>query len=77
MEIPKSVNFTNQLFSNKSSNKSADFFYVITFTCIPIVFGTYFMNQIIKYLKEKPPNQKTLLDGHNVQLFAARLLLVG
>ena len=75
MEIPKSVNFTNQLLLNKNSIKLVDAFYVITFTLIPILFGTYFMNQIIIYLKEKPLNQKTLLDGHNVQVFAAWIII--
>ena len=75
MEKPTSVNCTNQHFSNMNSKTLGDIFYVIAFTCIPILFGTYFMHQIIIYLKEKPPNQKTLLDGHNVQLFVSWIII--
>ena len=46
-----------------------------TFNCVPNLFGTYFLYHIIQYLKEKAPNQKTLLDGHYVHLFASWIII--
>ena len=76
MEVQKSVNITSQYVLNtRSRPSSSDILYVIAFTCIPSIFGTYFMHQIITYLKQKPLNQKTLLDGHNVQVFASWIII--
>ena len=75
MEVQKSVNITSQYVLSTRSTSSSDILYVIAFTCIPSIFGTYFMHQIITYLKQKPLNQKTLLDGHNVQVFASWIII--
>ena len=76
MEVPKSENITSQhVLSTRSTPSSSDILYSIAFTCIPSIFGTYVMYQIITYLKQKPLNQKTLLDGHNVQVFASWIII--
>ena len=76
MESAYCVNTTNQYLLNSMKTTTwKDVLYTIAFTCIPSIFGTYFMHQVIIYLKQKPPNQKTLLDGHNVQLFASWIII--
>ena len=34
-----------------------------------LILSIYLMYQVIKYLREKPPNTQTLLDGLYVQMF--------
>ena len=75
MEVPKSENITSHHVLSTRSTPSSDILYSIAFTCIPSIFGTYFMYQIITYLKQKPLNQKTLLDGHNIQVFASWIII--
>lgn len=77
MEVTQGLNFTNQTFFNQTMAMTSftvtviDYFTSIFFIWIPNLFGTYLYYQIINYLIEKAPNQKTLLDGHYVQLFAS------
>ena len=47
-------------------NLMASFLFVWIFNA----FGVYLIMFIIKYLREKPPNLQTLLDGFYIQLFA-------
>ena len=79
MEVTQGLNFTNQTFSNQTmamtSFTVADYFASIFFIWIPNLFGTYLYYHIINYLIEKVPNQKTLLDGHYVQLFASWIIM--
>ena len=37
---------------------------------IVLILSTYLMYQVIKYLREKPPNTQTLLDGLYIQMFS-------
>ena len=37
---------------------------------IVLIISTYLMYQVIKYLREKPPNTQTLLDGLYIQMFS-------
>ena len=61
MESQNSVNITNQYrLNSKKTITLTDIYYSIAFTCFPSIFGTYFMHQVIIYLKQKTPNQKTL-----------------
>ena len=79
MEVTQELNFTNQTFSNQTmamtSLTVADYFESIFFVWIPNLFGSYMYYQIMQYLIEKAPNQKTLLDGHYVQLFASWIIM--
>ena len=34
-----------------------------------VILGTYLYSQVIRYLKDKPPANQTLLDGIYIQLF--------
>ena len=36
---------------------------------IVLILSIYLMYQVIKYLREKPPNTQTLLDGLYIQMF--------
>ena len=80
MEVTQELNFTNQTFSNQTMKMTtsltfADYFESIFFTWIPNLFGSYLYYQIMQYLIEKAPNQKTLLDGHYVQLFGSWIIM--
>ena len=35
-----------------------------------LILSIYLMYQVIKYLREKPPNTQTLLDGLYIQMFS-------
>ena len=37
---------------------------------IVLILSIYLMYQVIKYLREKPPNTQTLLDGLYIQMFS-------
>ena len=37
---------------------------------IVLIISIYLMYQVIKYLREKPPNTQTLLDGLYIQMFS-------
>ena len=79
MEVTQGLNFTNQTFSNQTMAMTSftviDYFASIFFIWIPNLFATYLYYQIINYLIEKAPNQKTLIDGHYVQLFASWIIM--
>ena len=38
------------------------------------IYGVYLVSLIIKYLREKPPNLQTLLDGFQIQFFVSWIL---
>ena len=63
MEDFKTYNNCN---STSFGNLMASFLFVWIFNA----FGVYLIMFIIKYLREKPPNLQTLLDGFYIQLFA-------
>ena len=79
MEVTQGLNSTNQTFPNQTmavtSFTVTDYFISIFFIWIPTLFGSYMYYQVINYLIEKAPNQKTLLDGHYVQLFASWIII--
>ena len=41
----------------------------VLFWLVILILSVYLMYQIIKYLREKPPNAKTVLDGLYIQMF--------
>ena len=43
--------------------------FLVLFWLIILLLSIYLMYQIIKYLREKPPNTQTLLDGLYIQMF--------
>ena len=43
--------------------------FLVLFWLVILILSIYLMYQIIKYLREKPPNTYTLLDGFYVQMF--------
>ena len=79
MEVTQELDSTNQNFSNQTIATTSwtvyHYFESIFFVWIPNIFGIYWYYQIINYLIEKAPNQKTLLDGHYVQLFASFIIM--
>ena len=79
MEVIQGPNVTNQtLFNQKMSVTNftmINYFEKLFLLWIPNLFGSYMYYQIIQYLNEKAPNQKTLLDGHYVQLFASWIIM--
>ena len=38
------------------------------------IYGVYLVSLIIKYLREKPPNLQTLLDGFQIQFFVSWII---
>ena len=47
----------------------ANIFLVLSWLVI-LILSIYLMYQVIKYLREKPPNTQTLLDGLYIQMFS-------
>ena len=43
--------------------------FLVLFWLVILILSIYLMYQIIKYLRNKPPNTHTLLDGFYVQMF--------
>ena len=43
---------------------------------IVLIISIYLMYQVIKYLREKPPNTQTLLDGLYIQMFSIWIFFV-
>ena len=41
-----------------------------------LIFGIYLMYQVIKYLREKPPNTQTVLDGLYIQMFSILIYFI-
>ena len=41
-----------------------------------LILSIYLMYQVIKYLREKPPNTQTLLDGLYIQMFSIWIFFV-
>ena len=43
--------------------------FLVLFWLVILILSIYLMYQIIKYLREKPPNTQTVLDGLYIQMF--------
>ena len=50
--------------------------FLVLFWLFILILSVYLMYQVIKYLREKPPNTQTLLDGLYIQMFCIWIFFI-
>ena len=77
MNVSKTSN--NSITNHPSENGDIPVYDGYLMNCLLIVwiltiYGVYLVTFIIKYLREKPPNLQTLLDGFQIQFFISWII---